>query len=82
MACGDLVPWPGIEPRPPALRAQSLSHWPTKAVPATGFLSVLHWVVGALALGTWPCSSFSFYPLHCPVPQEVLPASTWTPAVL
>ena len=34
-SCGvwDLVPWPGTEPRPPALRAQSLSHWPTREVP-------------------------------------------------
>ena len=29
----DLVPWPGIEPRPPALGAQSLSHWTTREVP-------------------------------------------------
>ena len=25
-----LVPWPGMEPRPPALGAQSLSHWTTR----------------------------------------------------
>ena len=29
----DLVPWSGIEPRFPALRAQSLSHWTTREVP-------------------------------------------------
>ena len=29
----DLVPWPGIEPGPPALGAQSLSHWTTREVP-------------------------------------------------
>ena len=28
-----LVPWPGIEPRPPALGGQSLSHWTTREVP-------------------------------------------------
>ena len=30
LSCGmrDLVPQPGIKPRAPALRAQSLSHWP------------------------------------------------------
>ena len=28
----DLVPWPGIEPRPPALGAWSLSHWTTGEV--------------------------------------------------
>ena len=29
---GDLVPWPGIEPGPPALAAWSLSHWPSREV--------------------------------------------------
>ena len=29
----DLVPWPGIEPGPPALEVQNLSHWTTKEVP-------------------------------------------------
>ena len=29
----DLAPWPGIEPGPHALRAQSLSHWTTGEVP-------------------------------------------------
>ena len=27
LCCGILVPWPGIEPAPPALEAQSLNHW-------------------------------------------------------
>ena len=29
----DLVPWPGIEPGPPALGAQSLTHCATREVP-------------------------------------------------
>ena len=29
----DLVPQPGIEPRPPALGAWSLTHWTTREVP-------------------------------------------------
>ena len=29
----DLVSWPGMEPRPPALGVWSLSHWTTKDVP-------------------------------------------------
>ena len=35
LSCGmwDLVPWAGIEPEPPALGEQSLSHWTTKEVP-------------------------------------------------
>ena len=34
LGCGmwDLVPWPGIEPGPPALGARSLSHWTTREV--------------------------------------------------
>ena len=32
----DLVPQPGIESRPPALGAQSLSHWTTREFPPFG----------------------------------------------
>ena len=32
-ACGILVPQPGIRPVPPALEAQSLSHWTARKVP-------------------------------------------------
>ena len=32
MACGILVPWQWIEPKPSALEAQSLNHWITKEV--------------------------------------------------
>ena len=32
VACGNLVPWPGIEPRPPVLGIQSLSQWTTMEV--------------------------------------------------
>ena len=32
-ACGILVPQPGIQPRPSALRAQNLNHWTTWEVP-------------------------------------------------
>ena len=34
----DLVPWVGIEPGPPALGAQRLSHWTTREVPVSIFL--------------------------------------------
>ena len=37
----DLVPWPGIEPRPPALGAWSLTHKTTKEVPSVLFQSTL-----------------------------------------
>ena len=31
----DLVPWPRIKPRPPALGEQSLSHWTTREILTT-----------------------------------------------
>ena len=31
-ACEISVPWPGIQPEPPALEAQSLNHWTTREV--------------------------------------------------
>ena len=37
----DLVPWPGIEPGPPALGAWSLSHWTTREVLEPRFLFLL-----------------------------------------
>ena len=33
----DLVPWPGIEPRAPALGAWNLSYWITRAIPISDF---------------------------------------------
>ena len=46
-SCGmwDLVPWPGIEPGPPALGAQSLSHWTTREVPRTANLKLLSAII-------------------------------------
>ena len=36
-----LVPWPGIEPGPPALEAQNPNHWITREVPCSWALSPL-----------------------------------------
>ena len=33
-ACGILVSWPGIKPKPPALEALSLNHWTNREVPS------------------------------------------------
>ena len=38
MACGILVPRPGIEPAPPALEVWSLNHWTAREVPAIIFI--------------------------------------------
>ena len=34
----DLVPWPGIEPGPPALGTWSLNHWATREIPKLAIL--------------------------------------------
>ena len=47
VACGILVPQPGIEPLLPATEAQSLNHWTTREVPHGEFLNdltVIHFI--------------------------------------
>ena len=39
MACGILVPQPGIEPTTPALEGGFLNHWTTREVPTLRFLT-------------------------------------------
>ena len=38
VACGTLVPRPGIEPAPPAVESRNLNHWTTREVPRQLFL--------------------------------------------
>lgn len=38
MACGNLVPRPGIEPTSPAMEARSLNHWMAREVPHLHFI--------------------------------------------
>ena len=38
VACGILVPLPGIEPTPPAVEAWSLNHWTAREVLGGSFL--------------------------------------------
>ena len=38
LACGILVPPPGIEPVPSAVEAQTPNHWPSRAVPGLSLL--------------------------------------------
>ena len=49
-ACRISIPWPGIEPAPSALEAQSLNHWIARAVPEFAFLTsdlmILVWMSG------------------------------------
>ena len=37
-ACRNLIPWPGIEPRPSAVKDQSCNHWTTRELPTALFL--------------------------------------------
>ena len=41
MACGILVPQPGIKPVPPAVEAWSLNHWTTREVPIMKFFFLI-----------------------------------------
>ena len=63
--CGmwDLIPWPGVEPGPPALGMQSLSHWTTREAldffffPYEGFFSdhdIWSCFLGFLQTCRWP----------------------------
>ena len=40
VACGILVPRPGIKPVPPAVEAQSLNHWTSREVPIFVYIAV------------------------------------------
>ena len=41
VACGILVPQPGVEPGPLAVEAQSTNHWIAREVPVTSLQSTL-----------------------------------------
>ena len=50
MSCmQDLVPRPGIEPGPPALGVQSLTHWTTREVPEC-LIKLIYLFLAALGL--------------------------------
>ena len=44
VACGSLVPQPGIEPVLPALEAQNLNHWTAREVPAVLDINGSHFI--------------------------------------
>ena len=58
-AYGILVPWPGIEPRTPALGAWSLSHWTTREVPRNLLLPQLK--ESQMFCGWWLLSTMLIY---------------------
>ena len=54
MACGILVPQPGIEPRPSAVRARSPNHWITREFPNNEFWRT----ISLTSLRDWPLPSY------------------------
>ena len=69
----DLVPWPGIEPRPPALGVQSLSHWPPGKSPGPVLC-----LQPASLNSQVPCKS-CMPNMSVKVPQGADPAGIWAP---
>ena len=68
-ACGifscsmwDLVPWPGIEPGPLALGAQSLSDWTIRKSPLEGSWAELTWPENRREANYW---AFVLWQLSC-----------------
>ena len=51
VACGILVPQPGIEPGPPALEDRSLNHWTTREVLELQLLILMNTLKGILVTG-------------------------------
>ena len=86
VALWDLVPWPGIEPGPPALRAQSLSHWTSKEVP-NSWCFLVSTLFLCVSVSSWPLCTILNAPaqprhqapstpqrtLSCPVIPSLVP---------
>ena len=60
----DLVPWPGIEPRPPALGAWSLNHWTTRKVPLYFILICFSLITSSIISDTKNPSHFRYLDIY------------------
>ena len=50
-ACGTLIPQPGIEPAPPALKVWGLKHWTARKVPGVRyFFKKSFYIIRAVSL--------------------------------
>ena len=67
-ACRILVPQPGIEPKPPAVEAQSLNHWTSR--------EVLHFFSAILAIVA-PLHFIQILKSACPFPHPAPPQNCW-----
>ena len=72
--CGmwDLVPWPGIEPGPPILTVQRLSHWTNSEVSSAFFFHNINIYCFIWILYWKPSSAFKLRSVHCPFGQNAL----------
>ena len=71
-ACAILVPWPGIEPVPPAVEAQGPNEWTPREFPALDWILLPNFCVSGAHLG------------YCEVKELIhIKLSAWnTPSVL
>ena len=84
MACGILVPLPGIGPTSPTVGVQSLNHWATKEPPYLFYFSTPNWSAKTCKIGRspYPTDQRGFvlkWPSLCL--QRVPPWRMWEPWV-
>ena len=60
MACGILVPPPGIEPRPTAVKAPSPNHWTTRELPELFFVFLINLFIYFFAALGFRCCTRAF----------------------
>ena len=48
MACGILIPPPGMEPGPPAFGTQSLNHWTSREVQRITYIHIIIYLISHL----------------------------------
>ena len=79
-AYGILVPWPGIEPMPSALRAQSLNHWTDREVPIIQFL-INQWKPSDFKCSIFQCQLFLYHSIKGVTVSEPFLLTLLTPDV-
>ena len=78
VACGVLVPRPGIEPVPPALGARSLNHWTARQVPGvihSKWIDPRSFFLGSAGTAASAQRGSVFPPVHAPAAAQQCPAA-------